>query len=420
MGTMTSLLRWIGAFGIVALCAGVGLYLQTPASQASKEKKASRHLTASVQTLHKSTLENWLTAPGKITAKKRVAMVFQNPGQIAYIGKASDGSPLRLGSWVKGPRRGRRGQLIARLDTREARAAMKVLQASVRATRETLRSASIWVKQARSSQKLARKNWRRARSLYAKRALSRAQLEQAQHTWQQAGTQYHSAHTKEKAARAHLLGSLQRLRQMRLSLLRSELRAPFHGVIASMDLRKSQVVSGQTPSLVLLDPKSFEVRLYLTVGDALQVKRGQPAQVLLSSRNLHKKTAAQHASAQAVVKAISPAVQSQYGLVEVWLKLTSFPSWLRDGMNVVTKIRTIHKPKTLWVPHEALLHTAENKDVFVLHPKTSCVQRRKLQLGLRGRQGWEVLAGLAVGERVVSTGKHRLFHGACIRPLQIQ
>lgn len=413
---MKTLFKWLGLglAGVVVLA--MGLRFVSVFSRAEKPAPKSKHLfSVQVKQVQKTPIEQWLVGVGTLEAKRQATLVFQRAGKIAWLGRGKDGKELRVGSKIKGPRKGRKGQLLARLDLRETWAGVRGLQASLRATRENLKITQLLIKQVNLQRKQAYRQHRRSKSLYARRALSTADMERVRDALRLSEVRVSEALVRQKAQRISVVSTQQRLRQMRLSLERGELRAPFDGIIAAMNIRKEQVTSGgPSASIKVFDPKSFEARVYLPVDDALRVRKGQKAKLFFDSNGSSRK----RYESSAYVAAVSPALSAQQGTVEIILQINEPPSWLREGMKVQSYIRIAHKQNAVTLPRAAILRFGQGTEVFVRSTANNCVERRTVQLGLQGTHKWEILSGLQPGDWVVTTGKHRLFKGACIRPIQ--
>ena len=83
---------------------------------------------------------------------------------------------------------------------------------------------------------------------------------------------------------------------------------------------------------------------------------------------------------------------------------------LLPGMSVEANVVTREKPGALLIPADAV----QGSTVFVL--EGSRVEKRVIEVGIRGAQAVEVLSGLSTGDRVVSPAVAGLADGARVRP----
>ena len=403
---------FVSIFTVLLLLIGVKLALQT--ANKAVAKNATFRMPVSVHQVTKSSLKKWMVSTGTVKARRHVTLFFQQPGRVQWLTNAPNGQPLRVGSRVYGPTKRKKGQLLARLDLREQKLAIRGLRSSLRAAREGLKATKMVIQQAVLQQRQALRSWRRSLILYRRQGLSRAMLEKAQDMLRLARIQVKTSRVQYRARLAAIAANVQQLRQQRLSLRRGKMRAPFTGFVSAMNMQRDQLTGGTQQAWIrLFDPRSLEVRSFYPLDEALHLKAGMSAEIAYK-RNILSKV--EHRT-KAVVKAVNPSLSGQSGLVEVLLVLPAPPRWLREGMKVTSRILTKHKQNVLVLPQQALLFRSRH-EVFVLSQKRPCVQKRIVQLGLRGRRKWEVVAGLKPGERVVTVGKHSLFDGACVRPLK--
>ena len=109
---------------------------------------------------------------------------------------------------------------------------------------------------------------------------------------------------------------------------------------------------------------------------------------------------------------INPGIDALRGSVEVKLRVTEPPAYLRQDMTVSVDIEVTRRTGVLVIPSSALFDAA-GAQPWVLALVEHDAVRRPVTLGLKGEGRVEVVDGLKPGERIVATGA-----GAGVRPGQ--
>ncbi len=243
---------------------------------------------------------------------------------------------------------------------------------------------------------------------------------------------FESADAQLREARAGAAAIAARAEEAKLSLERTALFAPFDGVVALMNIREGDYVAGPTPdpspaireasaAVVVMDDRRFEVELHLPPHEADRVREGQRALIAPAAGSIAdhvRENAAASAVLEGEVWSVSPSISLQRRTVTVKVRAVGAPGLIRDGAYVSVWIAAAEATDALAIPYGALIADAERMDraqVFVIDPQGDTVALRPVALGLWGLERVEVTSGLAVGERLVAAGHHRLRAGARVR-----
>jgi len=184
-------------------------------------------------------------------------------------------------------------------------------------------------------------------------------------------------------------------------LERTQLRAPFEGVIAEINGEVGEFVTPSPPGVAtppavdLIDYSCLYVTAPIDEIDASQVKLGLPVLVTLDAFRGRELTGE--------VVRIAPFVtdiEKQARTVEVEVKLTELPDdvVLLVGYSADITVILQRKQQVLQIPTEAIL---PGDQVWVLDEDSSQLQLRTLTTGIGNWTFTEVLEGLAEGELVV-------------------
>src|SRR5690606_5293510 len=100
---------------------------------------------------------------------------------------------------------------------------------------------------------------------------------------------------------------------------------------------------------------------------------------------------------------ISPRIDPQRGSVDVRLRVSPVPHFIRHDMTVSVNVETGRRERALVVPNDALLDIAGDRG-HVVAVRDGHARRVTVALGLRGLALTEIVAGLEPGERVLVAG----------------
>jgi RND family efflux transporter MFP subunit len=256
----------------------------------------------------------------------------------------------------------RAGQVIARIDQREATQAVVSSEASVA--------------QARANLQNARLNLERARQLLASKFVSQAAVDSAE-------AQYKAAEAQVKAAEAAA-------GQASVSRGYTSIVAPFSGVISTRHVEVGEMAAPGKPMFTAFDPGDMRV--------IAEVPQSQLADI----RRLSRATVEVPSTAQWVkVKSMTvlPAADPRTHSTRVRLDLAEDGRSVYPGVYARAHFAT-GSAKKLVVPSAALLRRSEVSGVYVIDARGN-PQFRQVRLGEPAGEGYrEVLAGVAPGEKV--------------------
>lgn len=320
----------------------------------------------------------------------------------------------------------RQGQVLLRLDDSEMRSALAVAELGAQQAEFKLRQwREVQAPTARASDQQARANLlqaqaqlERQRELFKQGFIGQAALDEATRAFQVAASLARTASAQRQANEDP--GLEQQLAQSALVLARANadaararlsyttLRAPFDGVVVSRSVEPGDTVQpGKT--LLLLAPLGVtELVAQIDERNLSLLRVGQPA--VASADAFAKQRFA------AVVSAIAPSVDAQRGSVQVKLRVTSPPDYLRQDMTVSVEIEVGRQDAALAVPLEAV-HDSESAHPWVWRlTAASRLERVPVTLGLRSGAWVQLSAGVLVGDRVLSTAGTGLSEGQHVRP----
>ena len=291
--------------------------------------------------------------------------------------------------WV----RVKRGQPLAKLDTREAEAVLQRAQAAVEAARAN-------VLQAEVGGNRADREGERARNLKESGLITQQNFDDAQ-------TEKAAAQARISAAKAQLLAAEKDLNQIRTRLAKAVIRAPIDGVVAQRDINVGDLVgeAGSTRILFrIVDNRLLDLTVTVPSSEMAKVQVGQPLTFTTDA------LPGQNFTGQ--VKFINPAVNETDRSIKVIAEIRNDPEVLKSGLFVKGRIVTGRRANVLEIPRSALLDwdvKARQGDIWVVVQGQA--QRRKVQTGGLDRDWVEVASGLAAGDQVITRGGFNVQHG---------
>ena len=305
--------------------------------------------------------EDWpatLTAIGTMAAVQGVTVSADLPGIVDSIAFES-GRPVR------------EGDVLAQLDTRQEHAQL----AAVEAARD-----------------LARLNFERMRGLVDEGAISRADYDRA------------AAEQKETEARVG---------EIRATIARKTIRAPFSGILGIRQANLGQYLAGGDPIVALQSLHPIYVNFGVPQQEAGQVRSGRTVRVTTDDLAGVEFTG----RVTAIDSIVDPATRN----IQVQATLANPGGKLRPGMFVQTAVILGASRSVVTLPASAISYAPYGDSVFVVTDLKDQNDRpyrgvRQQFVKLGGGRGDQiaVVSGVKAGDEVVTSGVFKLRNGAAV------
>lgn len=359
----------------------------------------------------RSDLVQTVVASGRIVTPQRVAVGAVTTGRVTRI-------PVSEGQSVK------RGDILIELEdfderaaVEQARAAVAQAEAKIRQLRELgLPAAEQSLVQAEAQAIQARRQYDRNRELKEKGFLSQAALDDAKRNLDVAEAQLRAARLQVNSNSP--AGSESALAQTAAAQARANLgvaqakldetviRAPADGLLITRAVEPGNVVQPGKELMALAPAGETQVVVQIDEKNLGQLKLGQLA---LASADAFPRE-----RFPAEVFYINPGIDPQRGSVEVKLRVSKPPDYLRQDMTVSVDIEVARRASAVVVPADAV-HDVAGALPWVLAVDGGRARRREVKIGLRGDGRVEVTEGLVPGERVVPAGNLAIKAGMRVR-----
>jgi len=320
-----------------------------------------------------------LNASGYVTARRRATVSSKITGKVVAM-NVEEGMAVR------------EGQVLARLDDVQFKAALGLAEAQAEAARRSVRESEVRLAEARLA-------LGRTERLVADRLVTAAELDTAQ-------AQVDSLVARIEAAREQVRVAERQIEVERTNLDNTIVRAPFSGVAISKDAQPGEMVSPnsagggftRTGICTIVDMGSLEIEVDVNESYINRVEAGQPVTAVLNA----------YPDWQIPAKVITtiPTADRQKATVLVRIGFAALDPRILPDMGVkVTFLKEADetpapsaRPVVL-VPKSAI--RADNGQSYAFVLANGAVDRRAVKVGGVDGDRLEVLAGLNSGERVI-------------------
>jgi len=296
---------------------------------------------------------------GEVRARHESDVSFRVGGKLVA-------RPVDAGARVK------RGQVLARLDPEDARLAVGAAAAQVAA--------------AESDLSLARAELDRHADLLSKKFISASAFDAKQNA-------YNASRSRAEQARAQ--ASLNANQASYTTLV-----ADSEGVVVSVLAEPGQVVAAGQPVLRLAQAGEKEILINAPEAQVSRFKAGQEALVSLWAQP--------GTPFRGRVREIAGGADPVTRTYAVRVTAIDPPEGAQLGMTANVLFPGAGDASLVLLPLSAIAGVANAPSVWVVDPKTSQVQARRVTVGQFREDGVTITAGLARGEIVVTAGAHKL------------
>lgn len=324
-----------------------------------------------------------VVATGRVQSRSRVLVASEITGTLVE-------RPLDEGDRVQP------GDLVARLDPREAQARIAEAEAALaqlagrqRPEADAAHAAAV----VRAEQ--SRREAARQRQLAERGLVAAERVEQAEESLRLAEAEARRARAVRDAVAPGGVDEkllAERLASARVQLARTEIRSLVEGTVLRRLAEPGDVVQAGRGIVEIARDGAVEI---LAPVDERNLDRLALGQAALVSADAFPEQ-----SIVGELVFIAPAVDAQRGTVEVRVQVPDPPGYLRQDMTVSVDIEVGRREQALVLPADALRES--RGDAAVVHVlREGRVQRVAVRIGLRGLGQVEILEGLSPGERVL-------------------
>lgn len=385
---MASLKKWISATLFILLGGSIWGCSAQSEGQKPAEKAAGKPPVA-VEVTQATPFD--LTGAVEVTGA--LSYKFGAEVKSEYTGIVTE---VYVTEWVKV----RKGDPLAKLDTREGDVMLQKARAAVEVARANILQAEV-------SQNRAHREYERALKLKQEGLITQQNLDDAR-------TETEAATARIEAAKAQWKVAQEDVQYAQTKLSKSFIRAPIEGMVYFRNVNVGDFVGemGAKPMFRIVDTRILEITVTVPSGEMGAVRIGQP---------LNFSTDAFPGKAFAgKVMFVNPVVSEADRSIKVVAEVENKDEQLKGGLFVKGQILTGKRTSILQVPRAALLTwdvPGKKAEVFVVRNDTA--QRKSVGTGATSGDRVEITSGLAAGEKVITRGGFNVKEGDRVNVIRV-
>ena len=389
----------------MALLAGLGCSREKSSTRAANAAPGERKIAVAATQVEGQEVQRTVQIVGTLIAQEEVTLGTEVPSTVAKI-------LVDMGDRVQV------GQVVIKLDEREARLEVERLSASLQAARESLGRSQQVLESGRAnverSQAVladARINLKRFEGLFGEGAISASQRDSAQTQFDVAvaslrvsEAQYESDRASVKNAEASVVQATAALDIARKRLQDTDVASPITGVVRKRLVNVGETVKEKTPLMSLVATNALKLQGDVPERFAPQISVGRAVRVEVEAYpdQTHPGT----------ITRVSPAVDVESRSFQVEASVPNPKGLLKPGFFAKASILVGAERNVPFVPEEAVASFAGIVKVYAIVDGKA--EERRVKTGVRRDGRVEILDGVKVGETVATSSLGQLATGTAV------
>ena len=175
----------------------------------------------------------------------------------------------------------------------------------------------------------------------------------------------------------------------------AEIRSPITGVVTDRPLYPGEMAATGAPMLTVMDVSKVVARINMAQDQARNVKVGNEATITPADGG---------ELVTGKVTIVSPASDPNSTTVQVWVQADNPGERLHAGQAVHVSIVAATLEGATLIPAPAVLPNAEGETIVLVVDDKNVAHEKVVQIGVREPEMVQIVAGVEVGERVVTQG----------------
>jgi multidrug efflux pump subunit AcrA (membrane-fusion protein) len=390
-------------FGLIP--AGLGCSREKSGAPSANAAPGERKVSITVATAEGRDVQRSVQIVGTLLPQDEVTLANDAPATVASI-LADMGDRVR------------KGQVLIKLDEREARLEVERSVANLQAAQEALtrsRQMLDWnkanVERSQAVLTDAQTNLKRFEGLFTEGAISASQRDSAQTQYdvglaslRAAEAQFESDRAAAKNAEANVEQARAALELARKRLQDTDIVAPFDGSVRKRLVNVGETYKEKTPLMTLVATQALKLQGEVPERFAPQIAVGRPVKVEVEAHPGR--------SFGGTITRVSPAVDAESRTFTVEASIPNPGGVLKPGFFSKASILTGTERNVSFVPEEAVVSFAGIVKVYVIEADKA--QERRVVTGQR-TEGWvEIPEGVKPGETVATSSLSQLATGTAV------
>ena len=180
------------------------------------------------------------------------------------------------------------------------------------------------------------------------------------------------------------------------------IKAPFGGLVTRRLVETGQNLDAGDPVMAIADMQSMRVKIHINEEDYVQLDKDDPVSIRVE--------AFPDRIFDGVVDRIGVKADAQTNTFEVEILLANPALLLKAGLTASVGLKVDEIKNAVIIPQDSILYREGRTKVFVVTDQDTAAARQ-VELGRAKGSSVRILAGLAAGERLVTTGGQYLKDG---------
>jgi multidrug efflux pump subunit AcrA (membrane-fusion protein) len=387
------------------LLAVPGCSREQPGAGSATARPSERKIAVSVATVEGRDVERSVQVVGTLMAQDEVTLGTEVPSTVAKI-------LVDMGDRVQV------GQVVIKLDEREARLEVERLTASLQAARESLGRAQQVLESSRANVERAqavladaRTNLTRFEGLFSEGAIAASQRDSARTQYDVAvaslrasEAQYESDRAAVKNAEASVVQAAAALDIARKRLQDTDVVSPITGFVRKRLVNVGETFKEKTPLMSLVATHALKLQGDVPERFAPQIGVGRAVRVEVE--------AFPGQTFPGAITRVSPTVDVDSRSFAVEASVPNPKGVLKPGFFAKASILTGTERNAPFVPEEAVASFAGIVKVYVIVDGKA--EERRVRTGVRRDSRVEILEGVKVGETVATSSLSQLATGTAV------
>jgi RND family efflux transporter MFP subunit len=316
-----------------------------------------------------------MTVVGNLVGEQTVDVVPRAGGRLVSVN-------VQLGDRV------RRNQLLAKIEDFEIVEQVKQAEASLEVARATIR-------QREADLKVAELNFERSKNLYGRQLLAKQALDDAE-------SRFLAAQAQLDLSKAQSTQTSARLEELQINLANTRITSPVDGYVGRRNADPGAWVSQQAPVVSVVDIARLRLIANVVEKDLRLVNVGDPASVEVD--------AFPGEQFKGRIARVAPVLDPATRTAPMEVEIPNTDNRLKPGMYAKVLLTIEERKGTTMVPKVAVVDFEGKRGVWVPEGENKA-RFVEVKLGLEDPERMEILAGLQVGDRIVTDGAASLRAG---------